>query len=281
MQRGVDFDLRNERGVTPLAYAIRWSRMPLVRFLLEQYRARGRDEKEMLRDLLNGLPYNLILAVISESTTHKFPIPEEDRRATLAFLVREAGANIWAEILIPHSPCPCLPIHAAAYMGSQTLIDFFLTDCGMPIDACTSTAYFTVLDYLALAERTPETEILRIMRWLVEEKGANVMPSSTVGQSAARMAFNLGKLRMYEYLQAQEKQQTIRKAMEKEKQEAERKKLDEAKKKAAESAAQIRAAEEAMSALLLELEEEDAAEKQAAASKKKNAKASGSGKKKR
>lgn len=42
VERGLDFDLHNERGRTPLHYAVMCSRVPVVRFLLAQYRARGR-----------------------------------------------------------------------------------------------------------------------------------------------------------------------------------------------------------------------------------------------
>ena len=41
VEHGLDFDLRNERGLTPLHYAVTCSRVPVVRFLLAQYRHGG------------------------------------------------------------------------------------------------------------------------------------------------------------------------------------------------------------------------------------------------
>jgi len=91
VRSGVDFDLRNDAGLTPLACAIRWSRMPAVRFLLEQYRARGTDEQEVLRDLVRrpplsgrtGTPYPLILLTI-ESTMNT----SDEKRHMVKFLVQ-------------------------------------------------------------------------------------------------------------------------------------------------------------------------------------------------
>lgn len=56
VQGGVDFDLRNKGGSTPLATAIKWSRMAFVRFLLAQYRARRQDEQEVLHGLIDRPP---------------------------------------------------------------------------------------------------------------------------------------------------------------------------------------------------------------------------------
>ena len=90
-----------------------------------------------------------------------------------------------------------------------------------------------------------EAKLLRIVTWLVEEKGADVTCLNAEGHTAAQIALGRGKSRMYEYLQKQEKWQAVRKAKEKKKQEEE-------KKKAADSATlarRMRDAEEAMAAL--------------------------------
>lgn len=52
MRRGLDFDARNDWGTTPLAYAVRECSRDVVRFLLGLYQARGRDEHDVLRELV-------------------------------------------------------------------------------------------------------------------------------------------------------------------------------------------------------------------------------------
>lgn len=149
----------------------------------------------------------------------------------------------------------------------------------MPVDTCSFLRKFTALHFVAFYNAIEtETEDLSFVTWLVEDKGADVTCVDAKGHTAAQLARRCGKMRMYEYLQKQEKRQTALKAKEK-------KQEEEGKKKAAESvtmARRMQEAEEATAALLLELEEEEEAEKQAASKKKQNeGKASGSKKKKK
>ena len=156
------------------------------------------------------------------------------------------------------------------------MLDFFLTECGMPVNIPTPEWRLTALHLLVSLKRT-ETEVFPIVTWLVEEKGADVTCVNKRGYMPAQMARVTGKLRLHNYLQAREKTQAARKAKE-------NKKEEERKMKAAESATmarRLREAEEGMAALLLELEAEEEAEKQAAEDKKKEGKASGGKKKKK
>jgi len=50
VQRGVDFDVTGENGFTPLYVAIKMCHLPVVRFLFEQYSARGREAQDVLRN---------------------------------------------------------------------------------------------------------------------------------------------------------------------------------------------------------------------------------------
>ena len=76
-------------------------------------------------------------------------ISDEPKRAMLAFLVQEAGEDIWSEMPFSyngatvHINCNSdadgghgatnilshLPLHAAAAEGNQAILDFFLTEC--------------------------------------------------------------------------------------------------------------------------------------------------------
>ena len=284
VQRGVDFDLRNDAGLTPLVYAIRWSKLAFVRFLLAQYEARGQKTQDVLRGLMDrpvlgkdGAPLFLIFSVITHPRNPA--LSDEDKRAMLAFLVQEGGINIWVNMRSNFNSVrkPLhLPLHAAACEANQPVLDFFLTECGMPVDT-PNEWHHTILHLLANDDRT-EKELLPIVTWLVEEKGADVTVLNGAGYPAAQVAYDTGKMRMYKYLKRQMKLQIARKAKENKDEEEKKKKAE-----AATMARRIREAEEAMAALYLELEEEEAAEKQAksaAGKKKKQGKASGGKKKK-
>ena len=163
MQRGVDLDVRNDRDFVPLGLAIGACNMPAVRFLLDQYRARGRKEQDVLRELIERPPLDksgdtnpLIHGVIRQNVD---PIA---RRAMVKLLVQEARADIWAEksqkMVMKRNntrtyACTFMPVHAAAHVGLQPVIDFFLTECGMPVDTRTSDMKFTVLQWLTMSGR--------------------------------------------------------------------------------------------------------------------------------
>jgi len=154
----------------------------------------------------------------------------------------------------------------AACEGTKPLLDFFLTECKMPVNTRTPDLQLTALHCLAASERK-ETDLLPIVIWLVEEKGADVMYRDTKGYTAARVAAITKKTSVQRYLQAQE---------------AGKKEQEESREKAAAAAAavlQMQQTEEALAALLLELEEEEQAA--AAAGIKKKERETSSGKKKK
>lgn len=164
-------------------------------------------------------------------------------------------------------PYKFLPLHMAACEGVKSVVDFFLTECGMPVDTRVSDLQLTALHCLALSWRD-DAHILPIVTWLVQEKGADVMCRDKKGYTAARLAGIKKKTSVQHYLQAQEKQQAARVKEEREKAAA-----------ATEMATRMQAAEVAMAELFLELEEEEEAAA-AAGSKMKGEKAGGGKKKK-
>lgn len=88
----------------------------------------------------------------------------------VAFLVEEGGADIWAkeretnlvmeaddgEVL---GPAPVaefdtnFPLHVAASECNRRVIDYFLTECGMPVDTCTLESRHTPLLLAALSDQ--------------------------------------------------------------------------------------------------------------------------------
>lgn len=127
----------------------------------------------------------------------------------------------------------------------------------MPVNTRSSVSQLTTLHLLAMSPRE-EAHLLRIVTWLVQEKGADVLCVNADGATAAQSALFAGEKRICQYLQAQENRQAAREKKQKEKAAA-----------AAAAVSRMREAEEAMAALLLELEEEE--EAAAAANSKKAA----------
>jgi ankyrin repeat protein len=279
VQRGVDLDASNDAGIRPLDFAVR---------LIEQYQAQGQDK---LRELVDTpsldqcdnsspvlfLPIRQVMLPTQQSL--KLDNTDEERRDMVAYFVQEGGADILAEAPVYYvdlwsiydgyhnngffgvapskPPYKFLPLHMAACEGVKSVLDFFLTECGMPVDTRVSDLQLTALHCLALSWRD-DAHLLPIVTWLVEEKGADVMCRDKKGHTAARLAAIRKKTSVQRYLQAQE---------EREKEAA-----------AAAAVLQMQKSEEAMAALLLELEEEEQAAA-AAGSKTKDGKTS-SGKKK-
>ena len=175
-------------------------------------------------------------------------------RAMVAFLVREAGADIWAEghmeyvtIGSQHSGRRkhiLFPLHTAAHCGIQQVLDFFFTECNMPVNTRSSVSQLTALHLLAMSPRE-EAHLLRIVTWLVQEKGADALCVNAAGATAAQTALFAGKKRICQYLQAQEQRQAARK--------------NEERAAAAAVASRMQATEKAMAELFLELEEEEKA----------------------
>lgn len=285
--RSVDIDVRNDQGYTPLALAVRECCMPAVRFLLEQYQARGRKEEDVLRELIDrpptiesGDPHLLIQGLIMQ--TPGPGVSEEDKCVMVKLLV-EAGADLWSETKLEfveelkvndnHSDGGnrtfgsfiLMPLHAAAYDGIQPVIDFFLTECGMPVDTCTSDMRFTSLHLLAMSLQD-EMKLLPILRWLVEDMGADATFQSTGGNTAAELVSMMGHTRLQHYLEAQETRQ------------AQAKEEGEKAVVAAAMTTPVEGSGEATAELDLDLEAEDAT---AAADNKKGGKASAGGSKKK
>lgn len=193
VQRGVEFDVRNGRMMPPVHFAVTMCRLPVLHFWLAQYRARGREQQDVLREVegwpnAGGPRQPLLFRIVSLEEDKLFHIRDEERRAMATFLVREAAADIWAEGRIQHRVADdeltkndiLFPLHLAALSGNQPLLDFFLTECGMPIDTRTRGLQLAALHLLAMSPRE-EVHLLPIMKWLVEEKGADMtcVPSCT------------------------------------------------------------------------------------------------------
>lgn len=205
---------------TPLCTAAMHAHLPLVRFLLKQYEARGESELERALHYpwKKGFEYSLLGHV-----SGGFGNPNSPRRvATARYLVQECGADLWRPLKV-HSyglprgagegalPILALPLHDAAWHGSRELLAYFIEECNMPVDTITTCLHLAPLHSLCMGRRD-EAEVLRIVRFLVEQKGANLSLKTTYSETAAQLVLRQGKRQIYEVLARKESEEAARQA---------------------------------------------------------------------
>jgi hypothetical protein len=141
-------------------------------------------------------------------------------------------------------------LHFAGKLGTQPLADFYLAECHLPVDLLSPFKKQTVLHATAGGQMGPQdpSSILKMTKWLVEEKGASAMLKDGLGKTAAHAANKAGHRKVYEYLRARE---TI---------EVEQQKVELAKRE--------RQAEQAAEDFLAELEAEEKEEEEKKKAKK-------------
>jgi len=219
VRRGADFFLWDDMHHSPLRTAAMHAHLPLVRFLLKQYKARG--ESELERALYypcgkKGFEYSL-LGHVSEGFGNLNSLRHV---ATDCYLVQERRADLWKPLKV-HSygtdagkgalPILDLPLHDAAWHGSGELLAFFIEECDMLVDRITTCLEMAPLHSLCMSRRD-EAEVLRIVRFLVEQKGANLSLKTIYGETATQLVLRQGKRQIYEFLARKESEEAARQA---------------------------------------------------------------------
>lgn len=154
-------------------------------------------------------------------------------------------------------------VHIAASRGAVAMVKFFVDECGMPVDIPTPFDFVTPL-HAACMSLTDEADLLPLVRFLVEEKGANVTLKTSTGETAADIACNMGRMQIYDFLTRKEKEVAARRAAE--------------ALAAVRLAEELRAADIAAHALMEELAAEEEAEESKKQAKKKGKKSKGKSK---
>lgn len=83
----------------------------------------------------------------------------------------------------------------------------------MPVDIPTPTDHFTPL-HMACTSFLADANILPLVRYLVEEKGADVTLKTREGETAADIAIRKGKQQLYDLLTRKETEVAARQAAE-------------------------------------------------------------------
>jgi hypothetical protein len=194
-KHGVDITAVDASGKNILCWATRHAQVDVVRFLLDRCRSQGLLQEKSL--MLPGQRSPLVYDIISS--------PEQDdpeaqvRMAEL--LIRENGATL----MQPGTDMAIVPVHSAAANCSPALINFFMEEYGTPVDKTDSRGH-TALHLACLARPENEPHMLSTVKFLVEEKGADVSMRKFKHDTAADIALAKGRYFIHNYLQKKEQQ---------------------------------------------------------------------------
>ena len=90
LRHGMDFDKRCAEDYSPISSAVRCAHLPVVDFLLEQYRAHGRLEKVLVTGCAStGIPLLHYCCVRDGSSD------DDARRDVARALINDWGADVW------------------------------------------------------------------------------------------------------------------------------------------------------------------------------------------
>ena len=247
---------------SPLCVAAMMPQLHVVRNFLRQYQRRGQSELERALShpcLEGGQSYSLLGHV----ATRRCLDDSEPHVAMARYLVQEWGVDVLKPTIVntvAEREYIFMPVHVAASQGALAMLTFSINECGMPVDIQSPTAHFTPL-HLACTSAFEEADILPLVRYLVEEKGADVTLKTSLGETAADIAIKKGRQQVYNLLARKEEELAARRTAE--------------ALAAVRLAEETRAADIAAQALMEELaaeEEAEEAKKQAKKGKKSKAK---------
>lgn len=245
---------------TPLCAAATHCHLPILRFLVKQYQARGKSELEraMSHPCAGEERKSSLLGHVVERS-HSYVANPAARVAMARYLVQECGQDplvaICSSLADGEMPVVLLPIHDAALMGDHAMVRYFIDECGIPVDTTTTPEQSTPL-HLACIGTSVENVTLPLIHYLVD-KGASLTFRNRDGTTAAEIALSEGHHRIHEFLAEKHKEMAKRAA---------------AASAASQLAEQTRATEAAAQALMEELTAEEAAEEEAKKQTKKNKK---------
>jgi hypothetical protein len=129
---------------------------------------------------------------------HSYPTTDEADLAMVRCLVQKWGVN--ARSLITTHGSESYPIFDAAAGTLESVVAFFLDECGMDVNMTTPRTKETVLHALLTCRPPSKRGAVRMLKYLVEEKGADIKIKNPAGENAAELAMKCKNTTYFRFL---------------------------------------------------------------------------------
>lgn len=196
LKRGVEHEVMEYGDKTPLDHAVLYGHVAVARLLLDRYAAKDEIKRALLRPwaCVDGKSEPILVLAVTEyqEESPASHIEEAARLAMVRMLIAEYDASPFTPIkhrVYDGTLTSSSILHSAVTMGCTTIVDFLVEECGMSVDELALPSRLTPLHYacttLALDNRELEEKLVRMIKFLIEEKGANVLARAWRGQTPA------------------------------------------------------------------------------------------------
>jgi ankyrin repeat protein len=191
LQHGLDIDYVSGLEVTPICSAAMYAQLPVVEFFLQLYRARGRFE-EVLERVSPKIPRPLLHYCCQP----RGPASDEARKAIARMLVRQ-GVDVWAVDTRLGRGVTMTALQEAAIWHNLPLVEFFITECKMPVNMGTTNSGTPLMNVCRINSR----DAGKLVKVLVEKLGADPTLRDYRGLAPVDFAVESGTTEAHKYVE--------------------------------------------------------------------------------
>jgi hypothetical protein len=181
---GVDLLARDAQGDLAVSRAVSMCHVEVVNVLLEAHARQGggNGSVKALLECPSAQKVPLLFQVLDSLDS----VAPAARLAMARCLVHKWGANVRAISIVAEREW--YPLFAAAICGVHNVVAFFLDECGIDVNMTTPRTKETMLHALLKSRPTSKRDAVRLLKYLVEEKGADISLKTAEGQNAWDLA---------------------------------------------------------------------------------------------
>jgi ankyrin repeat protein len=193
---GADLLARDARGHLAVCRAVQNGHVDVVNVLLAAHAKQARGAKAVLEcpcPQYRDAGYSLLFHALENTKTI------QDRLAMVRCLVEKWGENVRALITSDYGD-EHYPLFIAVLSTYHNVVAFFLDECGMDVNSTTPCAKDTVLHVLVRFRPTSRRVAVRMLKYLVEEKGADIHLRNADGLCAWDLIRQTNNITFFNYL---------------------------------------------------------------------------------
>jgi len=192
---GADLLARDSEGHLPVCRAVRKCHVEVVNVLLGAHAAQGGGDGSVeavldcpcKQDQINAYP------LIFHAMDGDFGNTPEARLTMVRYLVQNWDLKLQAMTAVDgFLEVECHPFFMATMGTAQNMVDFFLDECGIDVNMALPRTQDTALHAFARHISTSKREVVRMLKYLVEERGADPTLKNACGQDARDVALENG-----------------------------------------------------------------------------------------